>query len=316
MEQTVSVIVPVYNCAEYLPGCIESILSQTYRHIQLILVDDGAADGSGQICDDYARRDSRITVVHQPNRGVSSARNAGLDLAVGEYLLFVDSDDLLTPEALAAAVEGFSAPDVDMVSFRTVKYFTTGREEEPVPMDTGLFEWEAMLRGILSDYASLGGGYPWNKVWRLSAFGGDVPRFREELYFFEDLEWVVRMLLQVRRANLLPMYGYRYCVRPDSVTQKSGAQERRERGYHQSMWVVLETLKQFPEIRDWFAGRYYPQLVNGVIHAHRQGWKQQRRLLAEEMNRRAGEILSVRTISLNIKFRCVVLRLLCWMGLL
>ena len=89
----VDVIVPVYNTEKYLPKCIESILAQTYKNIELILVDDGSLDDSGRICDEYAAQDSRIQVIHKENGGVSKARNSGIDKAKGEWLLFVDSDD-------------------------------------------------------------------------------------------------------------------------------------------------------------------------------------------------------------------------------
>ena len=88
-----SVIVPVYKVETYLPRCIESILNQTVTDFELILIDDGSPDCSGEICDAYAAKDSRIRVIHQKNGGVSKARNAGLDIAQGEYIVFVDSDD-------------------------------------------------------------------------------------------------------------------------------------------------------------------------------------------------------------------------------
>ena len=94
----VSVVVPVYNVEAYIARCIESILSQTHRNLELILVDDGSLDHSGAICDAYAEKDSRILVIHQENAGVSKARNAGIDQAKGEYLSFVDSDDWIEPD--------------------------------------------------------------------------------------------------------------------------------------------------------------------------------------------------------------------------
>lgn len=97
----ISVIVPVYNVEPYLRQCIDSILAQTYRDFELILVDDGSPDNCGAICDEYARRDSRIRVIHQENGGLSAARNAGIDIATGEYISFVDSDDWVHPEYLA-----------------------------------------------------------------------------------------------------------------------------------------------------------------------------------------------------------------------
>lgn len=95
MNHTISIIVPVYNAAPYLSTCIESILNQTYKDIELILINDGSKDNSGEICDDYALKDNRIKVVHKKNGGVSSARNAGLALATGEYIGWVDADDYI-----------------------------------------------------------------------------------------------------------------------------------------------------------------------------------------------------------------------------
>ena len=107
MEQSalISVIVPVYNVEPYLPRCIDSILAQTYSNLEVILVDDGAKDASGAICDDYAGKESRIKVIHKENGGLSSARNAGIDIARGEYLAFVDSDDWIEPDAYEYMLE-------------------------------------------------------------------------------------------------------------------------------------------------------------------------------------------------------------------
>ena len=101
-ETMLSVIVPVYNVEAYLPRCVDSILAQTYSNLEVILVDDGAKDKSGAICDDYAARDSRVKVIHKENGGLSSARNAGLDVAKGDYIAFVDSDDWVKEEAYDA----------------------------------------------------------------------------------------------------------------------------------------------------------------------------------------------------------------------
>ena len=95
MCKRLSVIVPVYNVAAYLPRCVDSLLEQNGVELEILLVDDGSTDASGSICDGYAARDSRVKVIHKENGGLSSARNAGLDAAEGEYLTFVDSDDYL-----------------------------------------------------------------------------------------------------------------------------------------------------------------------------------------------------------------------------
>lgn len=114
-KKLLSVIVPVYNVEEYLTRCVDSILAQTYENLEVILVDDGAKDNSGAICDGFAAKDSRVKVIHKENGGLSSARNAGLDVARGEYIAFVDSDDWIAPDAYAHLMELAEKYDVKLV---------------------------------------------------------------------------------------------------------------------------------------------------------------------------------------------------------
>ena len=96
MKSLVSVIVPIYKVEKYLNKCVDSIINQSYKNLEIILVDDGSPDKCGEICDKYAEKDSRVKVIHKENGGLSDARNAGIDIAKGDYLLFVDSDDWIT----------------------------------------------------------------------------------------------------------------------------------------------------------------------------------------------------------------------------
>ena len=114
-ETLISVIVPVYNVEAYLARCVDSILSQTHSNLEVILVDDGARDASGAICDDYAAKDPRVKVLHKENGGLSSARNAGLEIATGEYIAFVDSDDWIEPDAYSHLLEVMRKYDVRLV---------------------------------------------------------------------------------------------------------------------------------------------------------------------------------------------------------
>lgn len=116
---TLSVIVPVYNVAAYLPACLDSILGQTFTDFELLLIDDGSTDGSAVLCDQYAASDGRIRVIHKANAGVSAARNTGLDMARGAFITFVDSDDALgTPNTLAENVRLLTADAAtDVVQF-------------------------------------------------------------------------------------------------------------------------------------------------------------------------------------------------------
>lgn len=116
----ISIIIPVYNVKPYLKRCVDSILTQTYKDFELILVDDGSTDGCGVICDDYKKVDSRIRVIHQVNGGLSAARNTGLDSAVGEYILIVDSDDYISPILLEKCLQAIDGYDLVAFSYQNV----------------------------------------------------------------------------------------------------------------------------------------------------------------------------------------------------
>lgn len=111
----ISVIIPVYNAATYLPACLDSVLAQTYRDIEVIVVEDGSTDGSGDICDDYACRDARVSVFHQPNGGPSAARNKGLEMARGEYISFIDCDDVVHEKYLEVLLDEMNRHHADIV---------------------------------------------------------------------------------------------------------------------------------------------------------------------------------------------------------
>ncbi|MBQ0071041.1 MAG: glycosyltransferase family 2 protein, partial [Spirochaetales bacterium] len=114
-EPLISVIVPVYKVEAYLPLCVESILNQTYGNLEIILVDDGSPDQCGRMCDEYGKKDSRILVLHQENKGLSDARNAGLEKARGEYISFVDSDDWVSPYYIEHLYQSMTSGHVDLV---------------------------------------------------------------------------------------------------------------------------------------------------------------------------------------------------------
>lgn len=120
----ISVIIPVYNVAKYIRECLDSIIKQTYHNWEALLIDDGSPDRSGEICDEYASIDSRFRVIHKENGGVSSARNIGLQKASGEYILFLDSDDMLHPSCLATCYELSSSHKLDLLQFGLTSTFT------------------------------------------------------------------------------------------------------------------------------------------------------------------------------------------------
>ena len=121
----VSIVVPVYNVEKYLNQCVDSVLAQTYKNIEVILVDDGATDASPAICDEYAEKDNRVKVVHKKNGGLSSARNSGIKVATGDYLMFIDSDDYWNADfVLRELIDKTLASDADITCFGYREYLT------------------------------------------------------------------------------------------------------------------------------------------------------------------------------------------------
>lgn len=112
--QLISVIIPVFNKERFIDDCIDSVVCQTYNAIEILLIDDGSTDASGEKCDEWSLKDSRIRVIHTVNRGVSAARNTGLELAKGQFIVFVDADDTVTPEAIETMYQGITADKLDM----------------------------------------------------------------------------------------------------------------------------------------------------------------------------------------------------------
>lgn len=167
MNELISVIVPVYNIATYLPMCIESILSQKYSKLEIILIDDGSTDESGKICDEYAKRDCRITVIHQDNKGAAAAKNAGLRVASGYYLSFVDSDDYLELDTYDYMIQSLQENEADIVqcSYRDVyKDFTVEHILEKATMNQIEF-----LTLFTEDWTC---ALLWDKLYKRSLFDG------------------------------------------------------------------------------------------------------------------------------------------------
>ena len=147
----VSVIVPIYNTEKYLDRCIKSIVNQTYKNLEIILVDDGSPDNCPSICDNWARIDSRINVIHQKNSGVSAARNAALDLASGEYIGFVDSDDFIEPDMYSLLVQKSVDTDAGCASCGFVFDYIDGRDSVLIKSEDFVLNGEDILKNYIAD---------------------------------------------------------------------------------------------------------------------------------------------------------------------
>lgn len=206
----VSVIMPVYNGAEFLSRSVESVQRQTFGGWELLLVDDGSIDGSAQLCDRYAASDPRIRVIHCPHGGPSRARNAGLDHAQGEWLFFLDSDDWLPDDSLETLLR--YTPDADVVLGNYPEKGPTMRSVDAPRR----FVFDSITRQELTELVFLRMFHPvWNKLFRRERIIG---RFREDMSYGEDAAFNLAQLPGWRTAVVIPDMTYHYSTRHGSIT--------------------------------------------------------------------------------------------------
>lgn len=210
MKDKVSVIVPVYNVAPYLTRCLDSILSQTDQNIEVLLIDDGSTDGSGEICDRFGARDARVRVFHQENRGVSAARNLGLDQCTGDYVAFVDSDDWIEAEMFREMVQAMEDSGADLAVCGEINVFQNENGSKMVTPD----HWPSVKQTTKLDIARYYrqifsvSGLMCNKIYR-SAIIGDC-RFDTGKSYGEDILFQLEVLKKAESAVLLPKPFYYY----------------------------------------------------------------------------------------------------------
>lgn len=215
----VSVIVPIYNVEDYLKECLDSIICQTYRHMEIILVNDGSTDHCGMICDEYAILDGRVRVVHQSNRGLSAARNAGLDVAKGEYISFIDSDDYLDKHFIAKLLETFGGhPEVGITACMIYR-----KEQDKITPNNPSWHMDGP---VVHSYEyccedAILGKLPvtvWNKLYRAELIRN--LRFKEGR-IVEDVLYMYDLSLEMKKQRMsllqLPDYLYFYRIRQGSI---------------------------------------------------------------------------------------------------
>ena len=218
MSPLVSVVVPVWNVRRLLSRCLDSLLAQTHRPLEIIVVDDGSTDGSGEVMLAYHEHHPEVQVVAQRHRGIGPARNAGLSIARGEYVFFVDADDWVDPDFVSHLVGIAEISGADVVV--SGLWFHSGplRARFPFrPSEREITGEEAARRSLRPTRMP---SFVWNKLYRRHLFA-EAPPFPSILY--EDLATTPRILAKARTVALTRRALYHYCLRPDSVTGEFGA---------------------------------------------------------------------------------------------
>ncbi|MBQ8894622.1 MAG: glycosyltransferase [Clostridia bacterium] len=240
----ISVIVPIYNMDKYLSRCIDSILAQTYANLQIILVNDGSTDSSPQLCDQYADEDDRIVVVHKSNGGLSSARNAGIDVAIGDYVGFVDSDDYIAPDMYEQLIQRMGSSDAEISN---VMYVRVDEKAVESPSKVPHFRDEEISS---PDFAKelmlhLGDVSVCTKLFSRALFK-DV-RFCENK-LNEDLLFILELLSKIKVIHFVGKVGYYYFSRSGSISNGYG---KAVEDMVENSVVAMELVKgQFPHLAE------------------------------------------------------------------
>lgn len=261
-KELISIVVPVYNVKQYLPACIDSMLAQTYRNLEIILVDDGATDGSGEICDQYMEKDKRIRVIHKPNGGVSSARNAGIDAATGALIGFVDSDDTIAPEMYQTLYSDICQYSAD-IAHCGCEIIWNGRVQ--LRNGTGeclIYERDQGLRELLAGRKiepSL-----CNKLYRVELFQNI--RLNENVCVNEDFLANYYLFSGAKRTVFHDVCLYHYIHREGSCTM-SGFGEKKLDQITVARMIKADMENRFPELRDYGTRRLVSALISVYNHS-------------------------------------------------
>lgn len=229
----VSIIVPVFNTESCLDRCILSILAQTYREFEVILVDDGSTDGSSQLCDFYGKRDSRVKVIHKKNEGLVSARKAGIMAARGEYVGFVDGDDWIEPLMYERLIGSAVKYQADMVLGGSIEDVGGQTMHKTNRLKPGLYDDES-LQKELYPYMLCAGNffcmgvqpYIWNKLMRRELAYPNIMAVDAGIRVGEDVAAIMPMLFQAKRVIITDYCDYHYCARSTSMIWERGNEEK------------------------------------------------------------------------------------------
>ena len=212
MSDLISIIIPVYNVEKYLERCIESVISQTYKNLEIILVDDGSTDSSGKLCDEFAQKDDRIKVIHKKNGGISDARNVGIEQVTGKYVGFADSDDYLEKDMIETLYNLSVKHDADI---SIVSYYEMYNNKLISVRDSGkleILDRVEAIRELLIDTKIQ--SYAWNKLFKRELFEGlEFPKGRN----FEDIATTLLLFEKSEKVVLLEKPKYYYLRRDNSI---------------------------------------------------------------------------------------------------
>ena len=278
----ISVIVPIYNIEKYLKRCVDSILNQSYSNIEIILVDDGSMDDSGVICDDYKKRDYRIKVIHKVNGGLSDARNVGIDIATGEYITCIDSDDFVSTFYLENLLRALQEGDADISTSWFIDYF----EGDSIPEAIQVRKQEIEVLDIESFYKKmlLQDGVEvcaWGKLYKRDLFQ-NIRYPVGKLY--EDIPTIYKLVEKAKKIAVIPSVDYYYFQRENSIALAKFSIRKMDAINHMEQFKEF-IAENYPNLKEAAECRYFSTLCNILFQIRDSQFEKQKSLLWNEVKK-------------------------------
>lgn len=306
----ISIIVPVHQVAAYLPQCLDSLLEQIYKNLEIILINDGSDDGSGEICDSYAGKDDRIKVIHQEDKGVSNARNAGLALAQGDYIGFVDSDDWILPEMFETLADMLVQEQAGIAGCGFYYYMENGEALGHFEgMWPRVYNQRELMECLLRGEKPMRPCVLWNKLFRREILEGHM--FREDVVFMEDVLFLYHILKGDTVSMAFcsqPLYYYRQ--REQSAVSSFGS------GRLTSHTAAAEILAGTDAKESPYRGMYLKTYTDWTLDLLQRtasmggmAYREDFMRIAQVLNRHYGKNMLCNGITLRSKLHLTFLRL-------
>lgn len=283
----ISIIVPVYKVEKYIRKCIDSILSQTYKDWELILVDDGTPDNSGRICDEYAGRDNRIQVIHKKNAGVGAARNTGIEKSTGDYITFVDSDDFCTEYYLQNFIEGLEQHNDSDLIIQGMYFYDNGITKE-LFFDPNYYVEnvkDAILQNKLLSF-----GAPYCKLFKKEIIDSYSINFATQYSFGEDTYFFFEYLFHSHKIQLVSTMGYFYRDSPGETLSKKCHRFEHLYMFAKDSMSIISSLDQTKEVEKAYSFAYIRLLIVGLLNTYKLGYTKQERLVLIEQAKERNAI--------------------------
>lgn len=300
----ISIIIPAYNMEKYLENCVKSVLNQTYSDIEIIIIDDGSIDNTCKIEESLSNADKRVKIIRQRNKGVSMARNAGIEEAKGEYIAFVDADDEIEPEYIETLVLGISKSELATICYSSQK---DDFNNSNISRDYNVSS-KYMLSKIYSEREV--DGYVWNKLFKSNIIHANNIRFPEDITIWEDMYFVIRYLMCISNVNINTKILYYYRYRDGSAVNSDKFENYRSKYYIMKLIKDLHYI-EIDEFRRTTDFRYYQTMFSYINKCFRdvRDCENASKILADVS---AVDLVKRESLELVMKYIYLKIRKLIW----